>query len=173
MFGSSLVEVVVGLVFVFALLALLVTQTNTAITSTLNLRAKNLKEGLQALITDKQLQAKILSHPIIAMVEISQPTQMQFTDQVADKIINAEVTEVNYISPQTFVEALIGTLLEQSYSTLFADLQDAINDMENSIDKSALREMFENLRAFFSEETLREIYVKVDAIENERIRVAL
>jgi hypothetical protein len=82
-------------------------------------------------------------------------------------------SEVNYIPPQTFVEALIGTLLEQSNITLFAELQDAINDMTNAIDKSEMRELLENLKSFFSEETLRKIYVRMDQIPDERIRKAL
>jgi hypothetical protein len=74
MFNTAIIEVAIGLVFVFSLMALLVTQINSIVTALLNSRAKYLKQGLQELITDPQLQAKMLAHPIIKMVKVSVPT---------------------------------------------------------------------------------------------------
>ena len=66
---APIIQVAIGILFVFSLLSILVTQMNTFIGNLLNWRAKNLKEGVLLLIGDKELQAKILAHPLIQLVD--------------------------------------------------------------------------------------------------------
>ena len=63
MLDSGIVDVAIGLIFVFSLLAILVTQINTFLGNVLNWRAKTLKTGLQQLLTDKEIQAKVTCAP--------------------------------------------------------------------------------------------------------------
>jgi hypothetical protein len=176
MFNTAIVEVAIGLVFVFALMAMLVTQINGIVTSVLNLRAKELKKGLLALVTDDQLGAKVLGHPVINMVKVSVPAEVTITPQVAKHIIESGETRVGWIPSSTFVEAFIGILaLEVEGGGLYKGLQEAINDLpiSNSVDKSKLRELASSLRTEFSEETIRKIYGVIGGISDEVHQQAL
>jgi hypothetical protein len=145
---SPIVEVVIGLVFVFSLLSILVTQINTFILNVLNLRAKQLKEGLERLIVDKELQAKILAHPLIRMVEATvKPSQPLTRDQARD-IIATKPTQVSYIQPSTFVEALISLLTADGRSAAFNLLEQGINALPESDQKYKLREMLRDVQGF-------------------------
>ncbi|MEO8607391.1 MAG: hypothetical protein ABI690_05895, partial [Chloroflexota bacterium] len=107
MLDSQIVDVAIGMIFVFSLLSILVTQINTLILNVLNLRAQQLKEGLINLVTDKELQAKMLAHPLIRMVEDTVRPQDKLNRQEQADIIEMKPTMVTYIAPSTFVEALL------------------------------------------------------------------
>lgn len=120
MFDTSILELVIGLLFIFSLMAILVTQINTLITNALNLRAKNLKESLQNLVDDKQLQAEVLVHPLIKLVDPSQIAMMSLSvgDNMSDGVLNAPLTRVTDIASETFVEALASILTVRAYGPL-------------------------------------------------------
>lgn len=64
MFGSTIVDVAIGVVFVYLLLGLVVTAGTELIASWLNWRAKNLRAGLQRLL-DPALAQELYNHPMI------------------------------------------------------------------------------------------------------------
>lgn len=171
MFNSVVVEVVIGLVFVFSLLAVLVTYTNSIITTALNLRAEHLKNGIIALITDEDLQARLLTHPLVNIIDMD-PNQIT-SQSATDAVLEGPQTDVSYIPPETFVEALIGILLEQADRVLYKTLEAAINTMETSMEKLQLRGLFDDLRHAFSEETLRSIYGVVQNVSDDATRARL
>ncbi len=166
MFDSAIIQVAIGLIFVFSLLAILVTQINTIITSIFNMRAKELKSGLQDLITDKQLQARLLAHPLIRMVRVSVPSGVKMTVEAAEAIASSQETRVNYIPPKEFVEALIAELISDAEKGLYGELQQAIHALPSSTEKSQLRELLTNLDKRYSEETLREIHMVANQISD-------
>ncbi|PJF23039.1 MAG: hypothetical protein CUN56_02970 [Phototrophicales bacterium] len=171
MFNTSIIEVAVGLFFIFALMALLVTQTNTIITNTLNLRAKQLKSGLMTLITDERIQAKLLAHPLINMVE--ENITGELTPEKIKEIINSPPTNLTYISPETFTETIINLLIEEAQAQLFEAIHNAINTLGHGVEKSELRECLNTLRNTFSEENLRHIYALVYKLEDGDVKTAL
>ncbi len=57
MFGSGLMEIAIGMVFVYLLLSLLCTVLNEWISGLLGMRARNLEEGIRSLFTDGALRA--------------------------------------------------------------------------------------------------------------------
>jgi hypothetical protein len=69
MIGSAIIEVGIGLVLVFSLLSIIVTQVNNVIVNVLNLRAENLRDGIERLITDADMQREILTHPLVDVVQ--------------------------------------------------------------------------------------------------------
>ncbi|HRF96050.1 MAG TPA: hypothetical protein PLZ51_12685, partial [Aggregatilineales bacterium] len=107
MIGNSILEVAIGMIFIFALLAILVTQINSLISNLLNLRGKDLKQGIQTLITDNQIQAKLLAHPIIKMVDVAVPPSAQIPNEMVNTIKDKDAERVTYIPPTAFVEALL------------------------------------------------------------------
>ncbi|MEZ4669051.1 MAG: hypothetical protein R3E39_14185 [Anaerolineae bacterium] len=151
---APIIQVAIGLFFVFSLLALLVTQLNTFIANLLNWRAENLKEGLVKLVSDKELQAKILAHPLIRMVEANVPPSANLTIAQAEDIIeHVKTTKVTYIRPDTFVEALISLLSAQGGGTFFDKFEQVLDGLPDSDQKYKLREMLRDLQSFGNTDT--------------------
>jgi hypothetical protein len=166
MLDSQIVDVAIGMIFVFSLLSILVTQINTLILNVLNLRAKQLKEGLMHLVSDKELQAKILAHPLIRMVEETVRPQDKLNRQEQSDIIEMKPTKVTYIAPSTFVEALLSLLTSESDASIFLSLTDAINALPNDDNKVLLREAVRDFRSFGTTDT-RQIRQLILQLPNE------
>jgi hypothetical protein len=132
MISTPIIEVAIGLIFLYSLLGLLVTQINSLISNALKLRAKTLKAGLQRLLVDERLQAEILVHPMIKVVVPGQQQQsLQVSAQTAQEVNkpDAEVNNVTYIAPSVFSEALISTLFVRVYSPVEEAIQ-AVPDVQ-------------------------------------------
>ncbi len=68
MFGSSMIEVAVGLTFFYVLLSLICSTVNEWIVMLLKLRSKNLEKGIKALLEDtttRDLAERVYDHPLI------------------------------------------------------------------------------------------------------------
>lgn len=69
MFGSEILDVVIGMIFVFLLLSLVCSAINEIIEAWLNKRAKNLEQGIRELLNDEdgtELVKKIYDHPLVS-----------------------------------------------------------------------------------------------------------
>jgi hypothetical protein len=69
MFGSSILDVAIGIVFIYLLLSLVCTAINEAISSFVNQRGKNLFEGIKNLLNDPkftQLAQQLYTHGLVA-----------------------------------------------------------------------------------------------------------
>lgn len=164
MFDTSILEVTIGLVFIFSLLSIMVTQINSFISNILNLRARHLKDALSRLIKDPQLRAKMLAHPLVNLViptlEPAAPVAPQTAKavtQATSETSNYQLTDVTYVAPATFVEAFIGTLLMQADEDLYMPLQIAADALPSSEYKTTLRGQIYDLETKFS-------HAKLDAI---------
>lgn len=166
MLDSQIIDVAIGMIFVFSLLSILVTQINTLILNVLNLRARQLKEGLINLVSDKELQAKMLAHPLIRMVEETVRPQEKLNRQEQSDIIEMKPTKVTYIAPSTFVEALLSLLTSESDASIFLTLTDAINALPNDDTKVLLREAVRDFRSFGTTDT-RQIRQLILQLPNE------
>lgn len=161
MFDTSILELVIGLLFIFSLMAILVTQINTLVTNALNLRAKNLKESLLNLVDDKRLQAEVLVHPLIKLVDPSQIAMMSLSvsDNMSDGVLNAPLTRVTDISPETFVEALASLLTVRAYGPL----ERSIKALGETDVKRRLLALLNDLQASPSDERLAALRQAVQA----------
>jgi hypothetical protein len=65
LFGSTILEVVLGLSFVYFLLSLLCSSVNELLAGFLKLRAKDLEQAIRNLLCDEDLAREVLSHPLI------------------------------------------------------------------------------------------------------------
>ena len=70
MFGSTILDVAIGMVFVYLLLGLIVTAASELIAAALNWRANTLRKGLQRLL-DPALAQKLYNHPLIKTLSSS------------------------------------------------------------------------------------------------------
>ena len=65
MFGSTILDVVIGLVFLYIILALFTSSVIEFISSTLSWRSKNLQDGIKTLLKDDSLAVRLYDHPLI------------------------------------------------------------------------------------------------------------
>ena len=68
MFGSPILDVVAGMVFIYLLLSIICTAANEIIASLFSLRARNLAQGIANLLADKQIKGLdnlFYDHPLI------------------------------------------------------------------------------------------------------------
>lgn len=149
MFNTPIIEVAIGLIFIFSLLAILVTQINTFFINILKIRAKQLKDGLQRLIQDDKLKAEILVHPLINVVKKPEQTNSLELSAQAAQTVNSKQSELNdvpSIAPSTFVEALVSTLISRSGGNIYAPLQNAIDAVPDPTLQQQLSAYLQNLQ---------------------------
>ena len=92
MFGSPILDVAIGMVFVYLLLSLLCSAANEAIEARLKNRAKSLELGIRNLLGDKGLADKLYEHDLISGL---------FSDKQG---------KPSYIPSRTFALALLNTV---------------------------------------------------------------
>lgn len=136
LFGSTILEVAIGLVFVYLLLAIICTSLNEWIAGFFDLRAKNLELGIHQLLdqqpkpakpgdpatasTDKDwLIAEFYKHPLV--------TGMKKGDE-----------HPSYIPARTFATTLMDIVSGPETQLTFASLQAGINNLPPGDVKTAL-----------------------------------
>lgn len=145
---SPIIEVLVGIIFVFSLLSILVTQINTIISQLLRLRARYLLGAIKDIIQDPEIAAKIVSHPLIRLVDSTKvlPNQSMLlphqalSEEKALQILNSTVNAVEWINPKTFSNVLLSLVRVDEDKELFSGLLDIVVQMENSPQRRDLRE---------------------------------
>ncbi len=150
--NAAIIEVAIGLIFVFSLLSILVTQINTLIINFLNLKAKRLKEQLDELLTDPVVRAKILTHPLIGMVKtdeghtiLTDPAQT-FNAQTATALTEDKKARVSYIDTKEFVDVLVDVLTSRVGRKLYEELEKVIMSMPPSVEKSKFQELLRQIQ---------------------------
>ena len=151
MVNSAIIEVAIGLIFVFSLLSILVTQINNVIVSIINLRAKRLKQQLDVMLSDPVIRAKTLSHPLIRMVDpvVSDVIAAQAAgtkSEVATQITENQPARIDYIPTESFVDVLVDVLTENTGTKLYEELEKVINDMPPTVEKSQFRQLLRQIQ---------------------------
>ena len=137
---SAILSVIIGVVFVYSLISILVTQINSVLANMLRLRARHLRDSLDDLVTDPVLQAKVFSHPLIQLVknQMVLPTQ-RLTNDEAREIAQSDVNDVTWIKPETFVQVLMNVIRVDADQELFGALLNVIDGMPAGADRRRLR----------------------------------
>jgi len=140
MLNSAILEVIVGMIFIFSLLSILVTQINSVIGSVFNLRTRHLRDGLDDLITDPVLRAKVFTHPLIRLSKSQMvlPDQ-KISDEQAEKITMGPLTKVSWIESKTFVQVMLNLLRVDADKELFGALLNVIDGMPAGAMRRRLR----------------------------------
>jgi hypothetical protein len=121
MFGSSILEVAIGVTFVYLLISLICTALNEAIASLLDKRGRNLFEGIKNLLNDPTftgLAQQVYNHGLIGSIsqhasDPGKPTRLP-----------------SYMSPENFSLALLDILgirgvIAKEYGDLLAQAENA------------------------------------------------
>lgn len=93
MFGSTILDVALGLVFVYFMLSLIASYTNNWIARLVGLRSTTLEAGMRKMLLDDDLANKVWNHPLVAGTGFKRP---------------------DYIPSSTFVVALLDAIAPPS-----------------------------------------------------------
>lgn len=147
MLNSAIVEVIIGLIFVFSLTSVIVTQINGVITSIFNIRARHLKGGIEDMLTDPVVRTKFLAHPLIRMISPEITPDERLSAQAADDASSGEPQRVTNIPPALFSQALIDVISATASIDLYASLQEVIERDLDGSEKAQMRELLRRLQA--------------------------
>jgi hypothetical protein len=123
MFGSSVLEVAVGLTFCYATVALIVSTVQEALASALQLRAHTLLDGIKSMLNDPKFTG--LARALYAHALVNPHDDGRAGDQ------RALTAKPSYIEPAHFAIALVDTLqsVPGNYAQLGRDI-DALDDVQ-------------------------------------------
>jgi hypothetical protein len=110
MFGSTVLEVAIGLVFIYCLYSLLTTTINEIISSILGLRGKKLELAIKRMLTDENKAGSALSNQLFDKF-FSQPTIKYMTDGRRDSWKGLKRVP-SYIAAGDFSKGVIDSLKE-------------------------------------------------------------
>jgi hypothetical protein len=127
MINSAIIDVGIGLVLVYILMSIIVTQVNSVLVNLLNLRAEHLRDGLDKLITDENLRYELLTHPLINVVQSEMSLRQKpsiakrlrsgsrlilevlFAPHLAKR---SDTTNTSYVAPTVFADVMIDALVK-------------------------------------------------------------
>lgn len=169
---AAIIEVIVGMIFVYILLSILVTEVNTLISNAMRLRARNLREALDKIIDDPVMRAKIYSHPLIQLVEERAvlPTQ-RISAEDAQEIADGVIAAVDWIDSTTFVDVVLNNIKVESDQELFGALLNVIDGMPSGPERRGLRLLIN--RVVSSGDGMDELREAIDHVDQENFRAAL
>lgn len=169
---AAIVQVAVGIIFVFILLSIVVTEVNSLIARATKLRPQTLRSTINTVIEDPVIRAKVYTHPLIQLVKADPvaPTQRISRDE-AESIANGSIGAVDYIDPHTFVDVVLNTIKAESDQQLFGALLNVIDGMPAGVERRGLRVMVN--RIVTSGQGMSELRNSLRYVEDRRYRSAL
>ena len=169
---AAIIQVAVGIIFVFILLSIVVTEVNSLIARATKMRAKTLRATINAVIEDPVIRAKVYTHPLIQLVKADPiaPSQRVSRDE-AEKIANSSIGAVDYIEPNTFVDVVLSTIKAESDQQLFGALLNVIDGMPAGAERRGLRVMVN--RIVSTGEGMTELRHSLRFVQDRRYRGAL
>ncbi len=172
MYLAAVIQVAVGIIFVFILLSIVVTEVNSLIVRATKLRAKTLRATINSVIEDPVIRAKVYTHPLIQLVKAEPlaPTQRISRDE-AESIANGAIGSVDYIEAHTFVDVVLNTIKAESDQQLFGALLNVIDGMPAGAERRGLRVMVN--RIVTSGQGMSELRNSLRYVEDRRYRSAL
>jgi len=138
---AAVLELIAGVIFVFILLSIVVTEINVLIAKVAKLRARNLRQSLNGIIEDPVLRAKVYTHPLIQLVKAEPVAPSQRISRVqASAVARSPIGKVEYIEPAAFVDVVLSTIKAESNQRLFGALLNVIDGMPASAERRQLRQ---------------------------------
>lgn len=150
MLGSTILDVIIGVIFVFLVLSLLCSVIIEMVSALLALRARTLEEGIRTLLDDLEtgeLTKRVYEHPLIkGMSRANRPGpdrnkpayigSRTFATVLLDVLVDAVVPEAPYSKPRLLQEiGSIVSLLPAEYDTVKRALLALIDQAEGDIAK--------------------------------------
>lgn len=165
---NAIIGVVIGMILIFSLLSIIVTQINSLISVILKTRASHLRDGIVTLIRDETIQAQVLRHPLMGIVTDKRQTmamriigaltgsrkteemitemQAQTATQAAQRgetlgtLQSPSLAGVTWVDPKIFVDSLFDTLLNNARDQFYKSLSAAIKPLPEGNEKKQIQE---------------------------------
>jgi hypothetical protein len=142
MFGSTILDVAIGIVFIYLLVSLVISAINELIAAMLKSRAKNLTKGIRALLQDPSENgwvARLYEHPLIATLSSpnSKPSYIPsrtFALALLDLIAPANIDGTRTLAD---LKAGLGNLpgpLQRTLTTLLEESQHDVEGLKTQIE---------------------------------------
>ncbi len=175
MFDSPIIEVIIGLIFVFSLMSIIITQLNTVSTSLLNTRSKHLKRGIEEMITDPVVQAKFMAHPLIRMIPPEITPNDTISAQTAVAATQSEPLKLTAIPKELFTQTLLDILSANASNNIYSGLNELIEYNLKGSEKAQMRELSRQLQnsGIGIDEFRAEINQLADPMDRQKLNAAL
>ena len=169
---AAIIEVIIGMIFVYILLSILVTEINGLVVKATHLRTKNLRQALDDIIEDPVMRAKVYTHPLIRLVNAETvPPAQRISRAEAAKIASGPVGKVDWIEPAAFADVVISTIKVDADQRLFGPLLNVIDGMPSSAERRGLRLLVNRVMA--STAGMAELRHAVKFVQQRHYRSAL
>jgi hypothetical protein len=140
LFNSTILDVVVGLVFVYLLLAIICTTINEWVASGLGIRSKNLAIAIKQMLDEQKG-----SDPTLSFL------QQFYSHPLVSGMKGPGNSQPSYLPSRTFAAAVIDITTIQKQGTLaFADLDEGIRNLPEGDVKKALLSLIQNANSNLS-----------------------
>jgi len=137
MFGSTVLEVAIGLIACFCAVSLIVSSLNEAIASFVQLRGKYLLQGIQRLLNDPDV-----NHLALSLYNHAQFNPLGNGQATSSKSLDHKPS---YVSPSQFAQAMTDVL--QTVANTPGDLNAAIQRIPNNQLRQAMTGMYQRASA--------------------------
>jgi hypothetical protein len=142
MFGSTILDVAIAIVFIYLLVSLVVSAINELIAALLKSRAKNLVKGIQALLQDQSQNgwvARLYEHPLIETLSTpnSKPSYIPsrtFALALLDLIAPATTDGVRTLADLKTGMANLPEPLQRTLTTLLEESQHDVERLKTQIE---------------------------------------
>ncbi len=167
MFGLGILEVAIGLIFIFSLLSIITTTINTLVAHIFKTRARHLKRGLEDLLTDPQVRDAFLKHPLINLVktEVERPSRFEFVLRLLPNFIRerlnpqaavvsaqsvaeetAALTRVDWIDKDIFSKVMTTILSEKAALTVYLPLRQIVESQLEGAEQRGMQILVDQLQ---------------------------
>lgn len=141
-FGSTLLEVAIGVIFVYLLLSLLSSAFSELIEAFLKYRARDLEKGIGKLLDNQKLAADFFNHPLIKPLG-EQPSyipartfSLALWNLATTRAAEAKGVSAGVTQDLNLIRSLITSLDEKQYGNIRTSLLTLIDEAGNDIDKA-------------------------------------
>ena len=159
MFGSHVLETIIGVAFIFLIASVFASTINEGIASCLSLRAKDLESGLKNFLAEPASQAQAAPVAVAtaataggavtaAVAFRAKVTGLGMASEIlnhpavqnlcAPKLFRDEIAKPSYLDAKTFSGALFDLLLPDANTYSFAELRASVQTLDNAELKSTL-----------------------------------
>ena len=134
--NSAIIQVIIGVLFVYILLSLLVSQINQVIAYILNIRAEQLRKRIGEIVVDPSVQKQILSHPLIGLVSNTSAVASRRT------FVNQRTAQISQVATSSFAKAMVNIFTDP-----YLELYSAIALIRNEEERENFEAIVTQLRA--------------------------
>lgn len=194
MTGLGIIEVAIGLIFVYSLLSIIATTVNTIIAYIFKTRTRHLKRGLEGLLSDPDIRQLFMRHPLINLLK-DRPAErnrweelmryaaqrLRLNDRTSARLTaqmvaheTATLTRIDWIAPEMFAKVITDILAEKAAFTLYSPLSEAARRVLTGAEQTRMAHFVDLLQmgAYSLEEFQREIYQLGDPAHRDELQRA-